>query len=73
MRTHCFISATSEGLRGACWAWHTADDKGISRSYSQRLFPSFNECVDDAYAHGHRHVEVPVLPDRGRAAMRRNG
>ena len=60
MRTHCFIS-TSRSDKGARWAWHTADDRGISTKSSESLFTNFNDCVDDARAHGFHHVEVPVL------------
>lgn len=61
MRTHCFISTTSGGARGARWAWHTADDNGVSRKHSDTEFTDFNACVDDARAHGFHHVEVPLL------------
>lgn len=62
MRTHCFISTTAAGGRGATrWAWHTADDNGVSRNHSETEFADFNACVDDARAHGYHHVEVPVL------------
>ncbi len=61
MRTHCFISTTSTGAQGARWAWHTADDNGVSRKHSDTEFANFNACVDDARAHGYHHVEVPVL------------
>jgi len=60
MRTHCFIS-TSRSDKGARWAWHAADDKGISTKSSEHLFNTFSDCVDDARAHGFHHVEVPVL------------
>jgi hypothetical protein len=61
VRTHCFISTTSAGARGARWLWHTADENGVTRKRSETLFDNFNACVDDARAHGYRHVEVPVL------------
>jgi hypothetical protein len=61
VRTHCFISTTSASARGARWAWHTADDNGVSRVHSNTEFEDFNACVDDARAHGYHHVEVPVL------------
>jgi hypothetical protein len=61
VRTHCFISTTSANARGARWAWHTADDNGVSRLHSDTEFENFNACVDDARAHGYHHVEVPVL------------
>ena len=61
VRTHCFISTTSADARGARWAWHTADDNGVSRVHSNAEFEDFNACVDDARAHGYHHVEVPVL------------
>ena len=61
MRTHCFISTTSANTRGARWAWHTADDSGVSRRQSETEFDDFNACVDDARAHGYHHVEVPLL------------
>jgi hypothetical protein len=62
MRTHCFISTTAAGGRGTTrWAWHTADDNGVSRTHSETEFADFNACVDDARAHGHHHVEVPLL------------
>lgn len=62
MRTHCFISTTSAGVRGATrWAWHTADANGVSRKHSDTEFADFNACVDDARAHGYHHVEVPLL------------
>jgi hypothetical protein len=60
VRTHCFIS-TSRGEKGARWAWHTSDEKGIATKSSGTLFANFNDCVDDARAHGFHHVEVPVL------------
>jgi len=34
---------------------------GISGKFSESLFASFTDCVDDARAHGYNHVEVPVL------------
>ncbi|MGE5525972.1 MAG: hypothetical protein ACM3SS_19835 [Rhodospirillaceae bacterium] len=61
MRTHCFISTTSAGARGARWAWHTADHNGVLRKHSNTEFEDFNACVDDARAHGYYHVEVPLL------------
>ena len=61
VRTHCFISTTSASARGARWAWHTADDNGVSRVHSNIEFEDFNACVDDARAHGYHHVEVPLL------------
>ncbi len=62
MRTHCFISTTAAGGRGATrWAWHTADDNGVSRKHSETAFADFNACVGDARAHGYHHVEVPLL------------
>lgn len=61
MRTHCFISTTSAGARGARWAWHTADHNGVLRKHSETEFEDFNACVDDARAHGYHHVEVPLL------------
>lgn len=61
MRTHCFISTTSAGVQGARWAWHTADENGVSRKHSETEFADFNACVDDARAHGFHHVEVPLL------------
>jgi hypothetical protein len=60
MRTHCFISSTANAS-GARWAWHTADEHGVPRTFSAHAFPSFQECVDDAFVHGHHHVEVPLL------------
>ncbi len=69
---HCFISTTSPGARGVRWAWHIADDNGVSRKHSDTEFVDFHACVDDARAHGYRHVEVPVLhwscADDGRPA-----
>lgn len=47
--------------QGARWAWHTADENGVTRKHSDSDFDDFNACVDDARAHGYRHVEVPVL------------
>lgn len=61
MRTHCFISTISADARGTRWAWHTADDNGVSRRQSDTEFDNFNACVDDARAHGFHHVEVPLL------------
>jgi hypothetical protein len=60
VRAHCFIS-TSRGDKGPRWAWHAADERGIATRSSESLFANFNECVDDARAHGFHHVEVPVL------------
>ncbi len=61
MRTHCFISTRSLSAHGARWGWHTADENGVTRKHSDSEFDDFNACVDDARAHGYRHVEVPVL------------
>jgi methyl coenzyme M reductase subunit C-like uncharacterized protein (methanogenesis marker protein 7) len=33
----------------------------VSTKSSDGLFANFNDCVDDARAHGFHHVEVPVL------------
>ena len=61
MRTHCFISSTFEESKGVRWSWHTRDPKGRSGKCSEHLFATFQECVDDARAHGYNHVEVPRL------------
>ena len=68
MRMHCFISTTSRDAKGARWTWHIADAAGVSKKFSEHRFASFNDCVDDARAHGYFHVEVPVLDGIARAA-----
>lgn len=43
------------------WIWHTVDPNGAALKHSKSAFATFHECVDDAYAQGYPHVEVPVL------------
>ena len=60
MRHHCFVSATSLGEE-IRWMWHAQTAQGDVSGCSKRESTSFDECIQDAFAHGYKHVEVLVL------------
>jgi hypothetical protein len=60
MRRHCFISATSLGEE-IRWMWHAQTAQGDVSGCSERESKTFEECIQDAFAHGYKHVEVPVI------------